>query len=372
MSFPEESLRFGFLEMSIKRRTATTFSLSFLDIMSCGLGATVLLFLILKHNVDPIPATDENLRSEVNLLQEEILIGEDNLARIRNTISELDEELAVAQGLVRQIEEEIEELSRQIAEMDPNSEETIQDLRDRLSLLEDQKRLLEAEISGGNRVRQFIGEGQRQYLTGIRLGGEFVLILLDTSDSMLDETIVNIIRRRVRGDDVKRESPKWQQAVRIVEWIVSNIPYGSRFQIVPFNTQAAPLVPTSMGNWLASDIESELDSGIDALQQLVPNGGTNLLNAFGTIDTFSPRPDNIFLITDGLPTIGANPTSGSTVTGDQRLRFFNEAARLVNNRSIPFNIMLLPMEGDPFAASSFWRLSVDTNGSFITPSSDWP
>lgn len=358
--------------MSIKRRSATTFSLSFLDIMSCGLGATVLLFLILKHNVDTVPVSDENLRSEVNLLQEEILSGEENLARIRNTISELDDELAVAQGLSRQIEDEIEELSRQIAELDPNSEETIQDLRDRLSLLEEQKRLLEAQVSGGNRVRQFIGEGQRQYLTGIRLGGEFVLILLDTSDSMLDETIVNVIRRRVRGDDVKRESPKWQQAVRIVEWIVSNIPYGSRFQIVPFNTEAAPLVPTSRGNWLASDIEAELDSGIEALQQLVPDGGTNLLNAFTTIDAMSPRPDNIFLITDGLPTQGSDPIEGTTVSGDQRLQLFNEAARLVNNRSIPINIMLLPMEGDPFAASSYWRLSVDTKGSFLTPSSDWP
>lgn len=358
--------------MSIKRRSATTFSLSFLDIMSCGLGATVLLFLILKHNVDPVPANDENLRSEVNLLQEEIRTGEENLTRIRNTISELDEQLVIAQGLARQIEEEIAELSQQIAELDPSAEESIQDLRDRLSLLEEQKQLLEAEVSGGNRVRRFIGEGQRQYLTGIRLGGEYVLILLDTSDSMLDETIVNIIRRRVRGDEVKRESPKWQQAVRIVEWIVSNIPYGSRFQVVPFNTEAAPLVPNSRGNWLSSDIDTEVDASIEALHTLVPDGGTNLLQAFNSIDSFSPRPDNIFLITDGLPTLGANTNWGNTITGDQRLQLFNEAARLVNNRSIPINIMLLPMEGDPYAASSYWRLAVNTQGSFLTPSSDWP
>jgi len=34
------------------RRKITAFSLSFLDIMSCGFGAVVLLFLIIKHNVD--------------------------------------------------------------------------------------------------------------------------------------------------------------------------------------------------------------------------------------------------------------------------------------------------------------------------------
>jgi von Willebrand factor type A domain len=358
--------------MAVKRRSASTFSLSFLDIMSCGLGATVLLFLILKHNTESVPANDENLRSEVNMLQEEILIGTENLARIRNTISNVDDEFAVARGLARQIQDEIDKLRGQIALLDPNAEDTLDDMRARLALLEQQKKLLEDEITGGNRVRQFLGEGQRQYLTGLRLGGENILILVDTSDSMLDETIVNIIRRRVRGDAVKRDSPKWKQTQRIVEWIVSNIPYGSHFQIVPFNAKAAPLVPTTKGNWLATDINADVEMAIAELNKLVPSGGTNLYNAFATIDSFSPRPDNIFLITDGLPTQGAQASNSSTISGNDRLRLFNEASRLVNKRSIPFNIMLMPMEGDPLAAAAFWRLSLDTKGSFIAPSSDWP
>jgi hypothetical protein len=30
------------------------------------------------------------------------------------------------------------------------------------------------------------------------------------------------------------------------------------------------------------------------------------------------------------------------------------------------------MEGDPMAAVSFWKLAVDTRGSFLTPTRDWP
>ena len=48
----------------------------------------------------------------------------------------------------------------------------------------------------GNRIRSFTGEGYRQYLTGMRMGGERIVILVDVSTSMLDRTLVNILRRR--------------------------------------------------------------------------------------------------------------------------------------------------------------------------------
>ena len=73
------------------KRLLTPFSLSFLDIMSCGFGSVVLLFLIIKHNVDtniPVPVDTRDETAEVILLDEEILEGKKNLARTRNTISE--------------------------------------------------------------------------------------------------------------------------------------------------------------------------------------------------------------------------------------------------------------------------------------------
>jgi len=55
-----------------RKRRATPFSLSFLDIMACGFGAVTLLFLILRHNDIDIPVPDIKLAAEVNLLEEDI------------------------------------------------------------------------------------------------------------------------------------------------------------------------------------------------------------------------------------------------------------------------------------------------------------
>jgi hypothetical protein len=39
---------------------------------------------------------------------------------------------------------------------------------------------------------------------------------------------------------------------------------------------------------------------------------------------------------------------------------------------IPVNVILFPMEGDPVAASAFWKLAQATGGSFMSLSEDWP
>ena len=80
-----------------RKRRISTFSLSFLDIMSCGFGAVALIFLIIKHDADTkIEAVNQDLLSEVNLLEEDIRDGEAGLVRVRNTLSALDQQLAEA------------------------------------------------------------------------------------------------------------------------------------------------------------------------------------------------------------------------------------------------------------------------------------
>ena len=41
-------------------------------------------------------------------------------------------------------------------------------------------------------------------------------------------------------------------------------------------------------------------------------------------------------------------------------------------QGVPVNIILMPLEGDPSAAAAFWELAQFSQGSFITPSKDWP
>ncbi|MCU7820047.1 MAG: hypothetical protein KZQ56_13240 [gamma proteobacterium symbiont of Lucinoma myriamae] len=77
------------------------------------------------------------------------------------------------------------------------------------------------------------------------------------------------------------------------------------------------------------------------------------------------------LITDGLPTQGNKKNNKQKVSPSERIKLFAKAIKIIPSR-IPVNTILLPMEGDPMAASLYWKLAIDTNGSFMTPSRDWP
>ena len=358
------------------RRLLTPFSLSFLDIMSCGFGSVVLLFLIIKHNVDTntiIPVDTRDQTSEVMLLEEEILEGRKNLAKTRNTISEIDEQLVEAQGMARRIMEKIAE-TRSLAEQlsDTTSAVELDRLKLNIKELEEQKKQLQEEVRDtGDDARRLVGEGNREYLTGLKLGGKRILILLDVSGSMLDDTIVNIIRIRNMRDGIKRNAPKWVQTLRMVEWLTARFPRDSQYQVYVFNTKTRAALPGQEGKWLDVGNKADLNSVIEALGKIVPEGGTNLENAFVAIGKLRPRPDNVYLITDGLPTRGSRTIRGATITGKQRLNLFTRAKKQMPG-GVPVNVILAPLEGDPEAAFEYWRLAMSTNGSFLIPSEDWP
>jgi archaellum component FlaC len=362
--------------MAHKRASVITFGLSFLDIMSCGLGAVVLLFLIIKHNVDNSPLNllaIPDLSSEVTMLEREILEGHEGLAELRNTIDEVDNRVVTAQGLARRITEDLNDMSGQLEALAASAQDSdIEKIKEDLRKLEEERKRQEAESTDtGQDTRSFVGDGNRQYLTGLKLGGERILVLLDASASMLENTIVNIIRLRNMSDTAKRTSPKWQQALLMTEWLSTRFPVTSKYQIYTFNTQAESVVAGTKGKWLEVSNNSQLNQTFDALAQVIPEGGTSLENVFLDISKLSPQPDNIYLLTDGLPTQGRSPPRGTTISGRNRLELFEDAIlRIPSN--IPVNIILLPMEGDPMAASAFWQLAQITGGSFMSPSEDWP
>lgn len=361
--------------MAREKRRVSTFSLAFLDIMACGFGAVTLLFLILKHDASTaITPDDTNLNAEVNLLAEDILEGERHRVELRNSLQKVTMETVEAQGLSRRVLDELDERKRELS-MEISPDQQIALLRKQVEALDSETSLLR-EQGRASDTRSFIGTGDRQYLTGLKLGGQRVLILIDSSASMLAETIVNVVRRRNMSDSVKRKSVKWQRAIKTVEWLVSQLPQHSNYQIYTFNTQAKALSltnrsPAGRGLWLEASDTAALNSNIQHLQALIPQGGTSLYHALNTANGFSLRPDNIFLITDGLPTQGQNKPSKTTVSGKQRNKLFVEAVEILP-RGIPVNIILFPMEGDPTAAAAFWQLGLSTKGAFLSPSRDWP
>ncbi|WP_444891335.1 VWA domain-containing protein [Microbulbifer sp. DLAB2-AA] len=360
--------------MRRKQRRFSTFSLSFLDIMSCGFGAVALIFLIIKHGSDhEIEVETEDLSAEVNLLQEEVEIGEEHLVLARNTLDIVSDELAEAQGLARRILEQIEEVKGNIAEVDSIDEkEDIKRLQDKLKKLEQAKKDLEEENKKlGNNVRKYSGDGDRQYLTGLRLGGNRILILLDASASMLGDELIKVIRARNMSSRVKRQTEKWRRAINTVSWLTAQLPPDSQYQIYTFNTSFRAVITGTEDRWLNVDDRDQLDKAIKQLDEIVPENGTSLERVFNAIHAMTPLPDNIILITDGLPTQGMKPPRSATVSGRERRNLFKRAVKVLP-KNVPINIILTPMEGDPFAASEYWKLAMQTQGSFLAPSRDWP
>jgi len=360
------------------RREVTIFSISFLDAIFSGFGAVVLLFIIINARASAERLEKaQTLKAEVQKMQEEVLDQKKDLVLARNSLEETEDEWVRTEGLANRIEQELKEKREELARYQNETlarEAHINQLKSDLESMEESYRRLKAaslEQDGGTDVKAFPGEGDRQYLTGVKMGGERIFIMVDASASMLGKRIVDVIIRRNLPDPVKRKSAKWRRAVATVDWLTSQFLPGSRFQIFMFNEEARPLLPERKGEWLDAADPEVLDEVMQELRGVVPEKGTSLHAAFDAARRMDPPPDNLFLLTDGLPTMGSGKPAAQKVSGAARLRHFQQAVKRLP-RDVPINVILYPMEGDPVAASAYWRLATARRGAFMSPSEDWP
>ncbi|MEQ8802083.1 MAG: VWA domain-containing protein, partial [Haliea sp.] len=111
--------------MARRKRGFTTFNRSFLDIMSCGFGAVVLVFLIIDHSIEvQSRELNRDLLSEVNLLEEDISDGEAGLVRLRNALDEVDLQIVEARGRATRVTEQISEYEALIASLRQDSSDS--------------------------------------------------------------------------------------------------------------------------------------------------------------------------------------------------------------------------------------------------------
>jgi von Willebrand factor type A domain len=363
----------------VAKRRSEVFGIAFMDCICCGFGATVLLYMILNSGHER-RAQDAlgPLRAETNRREQDVLDAQADLVELRNTLERVSQESVATRGLSTRLIDVVQQSREELATFE---HETLAQ-RQHLNRLQADLRSLEQgakRLSGGapsrevpgEKLRAFVGDGDRQYLTGLKLGGQRILILVDASASMLADNVVNAVRRRLLPEADRVRADKWRHAVRAVDWLTAQLPRDARFQLYAFNTEAHAVLPGSHGIWLEARDRESLDGAVARLKGTAPEGGTSLENAFAAAAALNPAPDNILLLTDGLPTQGRGAPRGRTVSGKERLKLFERAAQALPGR-VPVNTLLFPMEGDPMAAPAFWKLAIATGGSFMTPSRDWP
>jgi hypothetical protein len=317
----------------------------------------------------------EGLDSNRARLEALAMTGERLLAALRAQLAQTFDQRATASRIKDRLSSDVLAAERAFEGEKDRYQDAKAELdarRERLAELESIKQATAAlPKEDGSQMRSIAAAGNRQYLTGLRMGGRHILILVDASASMLASTIVNVVRLRHLPDDEKVRSKKWQQVVGTVDWLTANIPKDSRFQIYTFNTVATPVLSEKGRGWIDVGDGSALDQAVARLRATAPKDGTSLHSAFSVVATLSPRPDNVYLLVDGLPTHGASPPKRPTVSGRERLQNFSRAVRNLP-RGVPMNVILFAMEGDPYASDSFWKLARNTRGSFMSPSLDWP
>ena len=360
------------------RRKTEVFGLSFMDCICCGFGATILVYMVLNSGASRRADRELGpLKAETDRLEQQVLEGQANLVELRNTFEQIRQQSTTAQGLSTRLVDVVHESREELATFEKDTiaqREHLNKLQADLRSLEEGAKRLSGGIKSrevpGDKVRSFVGDGDRQYLSGLKVGGKRIFFLVDASASMLADTIVNAVRRRYLPEADRVRADKWRKAVRAVDWLSTQVPRDAQFQIYVFNTTARPILSGTDGTWLGAR-DGKLDQAVANLRGTAPEGGTSLQAAFAAAAAMSPPPDNILLLTDGLPTQGLAAPSGRTVSGKERLRIFDRAIRALP-RGVPVNILLYPMEGDPMAAPAFWKLAIATQGSFLTPSKDWP
>ncbi len=355
------------------RRQTTTFSMSFLDVISCGFGAVVLFYTIISAQAGLFRIKENtDLTADSRRLEQEVLDGYKHLAEVRNALDSTEDRKIRAAGLSREMQDKLRVTQEELSRFEHDTlarRESLERLKADLMQLEEGTRRLRATAQ----PEAVPAPLDREQLVTLKVDGRRVLVLVDASASMLDETLVNVIRLRNMPPERRIQSQKWKQAVNSVEWIAARLPEATQFQVYAFDTAPRPVVEGTAGRWLNAKDAGQVESAVQALRRTAPTGGSSLQNAFAVLSQLDPAPDNVILITDGLPTQGDKPPLMRTlVTAEQREDLMQDAVKSLPPSPPPVNIVLLPMEGDPSAPIFFWRLARATGGGFLSPAKDWP
>lgn len=371
----------------VRRDDTIGFGLSFLDVLSCGLGASILLLLILKHGVAEVASdSSQDVAARHARIQQQL---DDRLSEK----AALEAELLVSQSQLREAVENREALTEQ-------QKQSQQELLEQLSALSQARSDLETaketvtDLQAQREAQRAVTEeaesvaGQTGQLGGIHVRSDGVVILLDRSASMLDHSLVEIVRLRAAHPHYRDTAAKWVTARNTVGWAFKHVDLGNSFQVLTFSDSVTDLsgkeiAPGATIKWLTrGDPGNTFREIRQSILKTEANGPTNLESAFEVIATLDPKPRQVILITDGLPTVPGTArlrsirgcSSPARLSPVCRGRIFDRAVKLFE-REFPkteISTILLPLEGDAGAMRKYWTFASNSGGRVLTPAPNWP
>ena len=355
------------MSIASKRRETEVFSLAFLDCICCGFGAVILVFILTVSQKKDVDKADvDAARDKLKAAQTSVTLTQEQLDRLAQVLAAAQLELQDINAKSTQDQLKLSDRRRELLLMLQQTGA----LKDALhTLLGEKKALPTEDVAPPVPIPNI---DRRQYLTGVKLQGEFVVFLVRTSGSMLDDTIDAAASRLGDSDDKKREAPKWQRVIASLEWMLASLEPETHFQILLFAEETGSIIPTRGEEWFSTTDRKTMTDIIGRLHKIVPKGAANLERAFTAV-RFLPRlPDSIVLLTDGLPTRSDSLPMEGDIEEAHRIRFFEIATKQLPPR-IPVSTILFPMlTGDPGAPGLYWELANATRGALVSPAKSWP
>lgn len=351
-----------------RHRESEGFNLAFLDIMSCGLGAVILVFMLVKHNVGSSTDETDLLAGDVQRLEVQRAELQQTLDRLV-TISQAEAE-RIAQLRARHIllEQSLSQKKISLAQK-----------KDTLAALKDD--IAGRPVAQKEDLVEDDRGGEENYLMGLKVEGRRIALLVDSSASMTDEKLIDIIKRKNGSAAGKKNGPKWLRTKKTVRWLLARVPKTSQLTVVSYNGTAKSL---GGANWLKVDKPATLQALYSEFDAIVPEGATNLQKGLQAVSGLGVT--DLYVLTDGLPTVGEsryaslNPFAAcssllgksSTISGECRVKLFRQSIKDSKLGDIKVNVILLPLEGDPDAANEYWGWAALSGGLMLSPAVTWP
>jgi hypothetical protein len=351
-----------------RQRKAEGFNLAFLDIMACGLGAVVLVFMLVKHHVV------ETATPEIDLLKADVIHLEIEAQELDQALEELFDVSNADAEKIAALKVKIDRLEQTLKQKDLS----LSKKKEQFAALK--KDIKNRPITKKEDVIEDNRGGEESYLMGLKVEGQRIMILVDASASMTDEKLIDIIRRKNGASTVKKAGPKWQRTRKTVRWLLARMPKTSQVVVIVFNET----VKTLGSGYFDARNADLLNTVYSQVDEVVPTGGTNLEKGLKKAALMTPT--NLYLITDGLPTKGESRYAGlnpfadcssllgrsDTISGECRVKLFRKTIKDSSPRGTTINVILFPIEGDPDAANEFWMWAAASGGMVISPALNWP
>ncbi len=162
------------------RKAEDGFNLAFLDVMACGLGAVILIFILVDFKAFTPTPTEEKEK-----LEQELAAAEQEQQKLKKSIDELNDKIAL---------ESAKQDDAQQAQADTTQDQSklLQDMSTEMAVvadLENQLAALSKEVEKSANI-QMQGTGEQNYITGMKIEGPEIGLLIDKSASMMGDNLV--------------------------------------------------------------------------------------------------------------------------------------------------------------------------------------